>query len=188
MLRGLNPSAYTSLENVIANVGIASYVAEERGVQDERGNMIRKCPCLAVCNPFSNFFEFVVHLKDIRNTNAGEDVRQAPYSNVEQVSIYSASRVVFILTFIESHTTLMLAKSSAYIHCLQRLRVVEVNLHHSAKFITTLQAYARSSSTSSHPRHLSSTDLTRSYRSLVPSSFHQMKSTRSLPCKWHVVR
>lgn len=42
VLRGFEPRNYSSEENVILYAGIASYVADKRGRQDEHGNMLRK--------------------------------------------------------------------------------------------------------------------------------------------------
>ena len=42
VLRGLEPPKYSSEENVILFAGIASYVADKRGKQDEQGNMLRE--------------------------------------------------------------------------------------------------------------------------------------------------
>ncbi|SLM34574.1 Taurine catabolism dioxygenase TauD/TfdA [Lasallia pustulata] len=40
ILRGLNPKVYTPWENVILFTGLASYLGEQRGCQDEHGNML----------------------------------------------------------------------------------------------------------------------------------------------------
>ena len=42
VLRGFEPRNYSSDENIILYAGIASYVADKRGRQDERGNMLCK--------------------------------------------------------------------------------------------------------------------------------------------------
>lgn len=42
VLRGFEPRKYSSEENVILYTGIASYVADKRGRQDEQGNVLRK--------------------------------------------------------------------------------------------------------------------------------------------------
>jgi len=42
VLRGFEPRNYSPDENVILYAGIASYVADKRGRQDERGNMLCK--------------------------------------------------------------------------------------------------------------------------------------------------
>ena len=40
VLRGFEPRNYSSDENAILYAGIASYVADKRGRQDEHGNML----------------------------------------------------------------------------------------------------------------------------------------------------
>ena len=42
VLRGLEPRKYSSEENVILYAGIASYVADTRGKQDEQNNVLRE--------------------------------------------------------------------------------------------------------------------------------------------------
>ena len=41
VLEGLQPKRYTPWENATLYVGISAYVSEERGRQDEEGNMLR---------------------------------------------------------------------------------------------------------------------------------------------------
>ncbi|KAI5793691.1 hypothetical protein DFH27DRAFT_485036 [Peziza echinospora] len=65
VLRGFEPRNYSSEENVVLYTGIASYVADRRGRQDENGNML-------------------LHLVDLGSQVAPDNVRQAPYSNVAQ--------------------------------------------------------------------------------------------------------
>ncbi|TGZ76626.1 Clavaminate synthase-like protein [Ascodesmis nigricans] len=65
VLRGLDPDEFTEEENMMAYVGITSYLANQRGKQDERGN-------------------YVLHLLDAGSAAAPDGVRQAPYSNVAQ--------------------------------------------------------------------------------------------------------
>ncbi|KAF8443469.1 hypothetical protein BDZ91DRAFT_174561 [Kalaharituber pfeilii] len=65
ILRGFDPKKYSSEENVILYAGVASYVADKRGRQDEHGNML-------------------LHLVDLGSKVAPDNVRQAPYSNVAQ--------------------------------------------------------------------------------------------------------
>ncbi|KAG0127738.1 hypothetical protein HOY82DRAFT_62812 [Tuber indicum] len=65
VLRGLNPKKYSSEENVLIYVGISCWVAEKRGRQDEHNNML-------------------LHLIDLTSSVAPDNVRQAPYSNVQQ--------------------------------------------------------------------------------------------------------
>ncbi|EKD20346.1 taurine catabolism dioxygenase TauD [Drepanopeziza brunnea f. sp. 'multigermtubi' MB_m1] len=64
-IRGLNPQQYSSEKNILMYLGICAYVAEKRGMQDERGNML-------------------LHLTDVGPQNAGINERQAPYSNISQ--------------------------------------------------------------------------------------------------------
>lgn len=45
ILRGLDPSKHTHKENAIVFLGISSYIAEQRGVQDKFGNMIGEWNC-----------------------------------------------------------------------------------------------------------------------------------------------
>ncbi|CUS12320.1 unnamed protein product [Tuber aestivum] len=61
VLRGLNPKRYSSEENVLIYVGISCWVAERRGRQDEHNNMLY-----------------------LTSSVAPDNVRQAPYSNVQQ--------------------------------------------------------------------------------------------------------
>ncbi|KAI5855505.1 hypothetical protein BZA05DRAFT_241548 [Tricharina praecox] len=65
ILRGLDPKKYSARDNVILYAGIASYVAERRGRQDEKNN-------------------YLLHLTDLGASVAPDNVRQAPYSNVPQ--------------------------------------------------------------------------------------------------------
>ncbi|KAF8435248.1 hypothetical protein BGX38DRAFT_1100479 [Terfezia claveryi] len=65
VLRGFEPRNYSSSDNVILYAGIASYVADKRGRQDEHGNLL-------------------LHLIDLGSKVAPDNVRQAPYSNVAQ--------------------------------------------------------------------------------------------------------
>lgn len=65
VLRGLEPQKYSSEDNVLIYVGLSSYVAEKRGRQDEHNNML-------------------LHLIDLTSEVAPDNLRQAPYSNVQQ--------------------------------------------------------------------------------------------------------
>ena len=40
VLRGLDPSKYTPLDNVLLYLGVTSYIAEQRGAQNYDGRMI----------------------------------------------------------------------------------------------------------------------------------------------------
>ena len=42
VLRGFDPKKYSSEENVVLYAGIASYVGDKRGRQDENGCMLRE--------------------------------------------------------------------------------------------------------------------------------------------------
>jgi hypothetical protein len=41
VLRGLDPDKYTSFDNILLYLGVTSYIAEKRGMQDFDGRMIR---------------------------------------------------------------------------------------------------------------------------------------------------
>jgi hypothetical protein len=43
VLRGLQPDKYSSLDNMLLYLGVTSYIAEKRGMQDYDGRMIRTC-------------------------------------------------------------------------------------------------------------------------------------------------
>jgi hypothetical protein len=45
IFRGLDPSKHTHMENAIVFLGVSSYIAEQRGVQDKFGNMIGEWNC-----------------------------------------------------------------------------------------------------------------------------------------------
>lgn len=40
MIRGLDATCYTAEENTIIYLGIASYIADQRGIQDRKGNVL----------------------------------------------------------------------------------------------------------------------------------------------------
>lgn len=40
VIRGLNPAAYTVEDLTLVYLGVQSYIAEQRGRQDKRGNML----------------------------------------------------------------------------------------------------------------------------------------------------
>lgn len=44
VIRGLEPAAYSVEDLTLAYLGVQSYIAEQRGRQDERGNMIGQLP------------------------------------------------------------------------------------------------------------------------------------------------
>jgi hypothetical protein len=46
ILRGLQPDKYSNLDNILLYLGVTSYIAETRGMQDFDGRMIRKFPWL----------------------------------------------------------------------------------------------------------------------------------------------
>ncbi|CAM5999988.1 unnamed protein product [Sphagnum balticum] len=46
ILRGLDPSKHTPMENAILFLGMSSYIAEQQGVQDKFGNMIGNFDCI----------------------------------------------------------------------------------------------------------------------------------------------
>jgi hypothetical protein len=50
VLRGLQPDKYSNIDNILLYLGITSYIAETRGMQDFDGRMIRTstsaCPPL----------------------------------------------------------------------------------------------------------------------------------------------
>jgi hypothetical protein len=44
VLRGLEPDRYSSMDNILLYLGVTSYIAETRGMQDFDGRMIRMYP------------------------------------------------------------------------------------------------------------------------------------------------
>ena len=42
VLRGLNPDKYSNFDNILLYLGVTSYIAERRGMQDFDGRMIRE--------------------------------------------------------------------------------------------------------------------------------------------------
>lgn len=42
VLRGLQPDRYSNLDNILLYLGVTSYIAEKRGMQDFDGRMIRE--------------------------------------------------------------------------------------------------------------------------------------------------
>ncbi|OCK79232.1 Clavaminate synthase-like protein [Lepidopterella palustris CBS 459.81] len=65
VIRGLEPQRYTPLDNVIIYLGITSYIAEHRGVQDSGGSMI-------------------IHVKDLGRQIPHSEMRQSPYARNAQ--------------------------------------------------------------------------------------------------------
>jgi hypothetical protein len=65
VIRGLNPVAYSPLDNILIYLGITSYIAEIRGCQDYDGRMI-------------------VHIKDIEKELPESTGRPSPYTNRAQ--------------------------------------------------------------------------------------------------------
>lgn len=45
VIRGLEPRRYTTLDNILIYLGITSFIAPIRGVQDSSGNMLSRCFC-----------------------------------------------------------------------------------------------------------------------------------------------
>lgn len=43
VLRGLQPDKYSNFDNILLYLGVTSYIAEKRGMQDFDGRMIREC-------------------------------------------------------------------------------------------------------------------------------------------------
>lgn len=43
VIRGINPANYSVEDLTLAYLGVQSYIAEQRGRQDKRGNMLGKC-------------------------------------------------------------------------------------------------------------------------------------------------
>ena len=41
VMRGLEPDRYSNMDNVLLYLGVTSYIAERRGMQDFDGRMIR---------------------------------------------------------------------------------------------------------------------------------------------------
>ncbi|KAL9625233.1 MAG: hypothetical protein Q9160_000635 [Pyrenula sp. 1 TL-2023] len=65
IFRGLNPSKYSFEDGIMIYAGIASYIGEKRGTQDNDGNIL-------------------VHIKDVGAAVAPDDQRQSPYANNAQ--------------------------------------------------------------------------------------------------------
>ena len=42
IIRGLKPSKYSALDNALLFAGLASHVGEQRGAQDDSGNMLSR--------------------------------------------------------------------------------------------------------------------------------------------------
>ena len=87
-IRGLDPQRYSNERNVILYLGIATYIGGKRGRQDELGNMLRAFPhedgfLWRIC--WTDIRD-TVHLTDLGSAAAPDNERQAPYSNVGQVS------------------------------------------------------------------------------------------------------
>jgi hypothetical protein len=83
MLRGLEPRRYTAVENVLIYLGVTSYVAPIRGVQDSSGHMLSEI-ALQNGSQITKIY-FVVHIKDLGHTIADSDLRQSPYASNAQV-------------------------------------------------------------------------------------------------------
>ena len=86
--RGLDPSRYSKSRNIVIYVGIASYIGNRCGRQDEYGNML--CQYAKVYSKMQKILTPAVHLTDLGSTAAPDNERQAPYSSVGQVSIPSS--------------------------------------------------------------------------------------------------
>jgi hypothetical protein len=43
LIRGLDPKQLSNEANIVIYLGVSSYLGEKRGIQDELGNMLRKC-------------------------------------------------------------------------------------------------------------------------------------------------
>jgi hypothetical protein len=50
VIRGLDPTRYSSEDNVTLYVGMSCWIAEKRGRQDEHNNMLCRCLLLRWCN------------------------------------------------------------------------------------------------------------------------------------------
>lgn len=48
-LRGLEPNMFSAEDNILIFLGTSSYVGEQRGVQDDSGNMLGKLQDDSVC-------------------------------------------------------------------------------------------------------------------------------------------
>jgi hypothetical protein len=88
VLRGLCPTRYSPLDNVLIYLGVTSYIAEIRGCQDSSGNMLSKSSCLKnypVTSSSANRAS-IVHVKDLGDQIPHSQMRQSPYSTNAQVS------------------------------------------------------------------------------------------------------
>lgn len=65
VIRGVDPRRYSALDNVLIYLGITSYIAPHRGVQDFGGSMI-------------------IHIKDLGGIIPDSEMRQSPYARNAQ--------------------------------------------------------------------------------------------------------
>ena len=65
IIRGLDPRRYSPLDNVLIYLGVTSYIAPHRGVQDSSGSMI-------------------IHVKDLGRIIPDSSLRQSPYARNAQ--------------------------------------------------------------------------------------------------------
>jgi hypothetical protein len=72
VLRGLDPTKYSKLDNVLIYLGITSYIAPIRGCQDSSGNML-------------------IHIKDLGDRIPDSSMRQSPYACNAQVNTLTTS-------------------------------------------------------------------------------------------------
>ena len=84
-IRGIDPKRYSKHENLALYAGIASYIGNRVGRQDEYGNML--CEYVVYLEAL---LIGVVHLTDLGSTVAPDIERQAPYSSVGQVNVASS--------------------------------------------------------------------------------------------------
>lgn len=65
VIRGLDPARYSALDNVLIYLGVTSYIAPHRGVQDSGGSML-------------------IHVKDLGRIIPDSSLRQSPYARNAQ--------------------------------------------------------------------------------------------------------
>lgn len=100
LIRGLDPKQFSNEANLVMYLGVSAYIGEKRGCQDELGNMLRTYPCSCLVlwqlhlSPRTMRLRakslFAVHLTDLGAEAGPDNERQAPYSNVAQVSTASS--------------------------------------------------------------------------------------------------
>jgi hypothetical protein len=84
VIRGLDPTRYSELDNVLVYLGITSYIAQIRGCQDSSGNML-------------------IHIKDLGEIIPQPSMRQSPYASNAQVRSPAPESLVILITLLPFH-------------------------------------------------------------------------------------